>query len=160
MGGTKDINLEYFVEALKDPSSGLTYPAMTGVRKQSVEDVERLFGAGMVGFMEKRQYIAEAKHLRVFHNWRRVVDERGLSTAERSQYREDLLNYILGACRAYLGRAQRDDACTVSFSRQERRRYGETVQFTIGMRYNYGVVCLIKHTVENPDKWIQVYVIL
>ena len=41
-GAVEDIGLEKFVEALKDPSTGLTYPALTGVRKQSVEDVERL----------------------------------------------------------------------------------------------------------------------
>ena len=40
------------MQALEDPSSGLTYTALTGVRKQSVEDVEHLFGAGVIEFME------------------------------------------------------------------------------------------------------------
>ena len=31
-------------EALHDSSSGLTYIALSGVRKELVEDVERLFG--------------------------------------------------------------------------------------------------------------------
>ena len=51
-GAARDIHLERFVQALEDPSSGLTYSALTGVRKQSVEDVERLFGAGVIQFME------------------------------------------------------------------------------------------------------------
>ena len=41
-GAARDIHLEQFVQALEDPSSGLTYSTLTGVRKQSVEDVERL----------------------------------------------------------------------------------------------------------------------
>ena len=32
-GAAKDIHLERFVQALEDPSSGLTYAALTGVRK-------------------------------------------------------------------------------------------------------------------------------
>ena len=38
-GAAADIGLEKFVEAVKDSSTGLTYPALTGVPKQSVEDV-------------------------------------------------------------------------------------------------------------------------
>ena len=30
------------MEALEDPSSGLTYPALTGTRKQSFVDAERI----------------------------------------------------------------------------------------------------------------------
>ena len=59
-GAARDIHLERFVQALEDPSSGLTYTALTGVRKQSVEDVERLFGAGVIEFMKKHGYKAEA----------------------------------------------------------------------------------------------------
>jgi len=34
------IGLERVVEVLEDPNTGLRYPALTGVIKQSVEDVE------------------------------------------------------------------------------------------------------------------------
>lgn len=44
------------MEGLQDASTGLTYPALTGVRKQSVQDVERLFGPGVIAFMEKKNY--------------------------------------------------------------------------------------------------------
>jgi hypothetical protein len=54
-GGTRGIHLERFVQALEDPSSGLTYSALNGVRKQSVEDVERLFGPGVISFMKRNQ---------------------------------------------------------------------------------------------------------
>ena len=36
-GRVDDVGLEKFVEALQDPSTGLTYPALIGVRKQSVQ---------------------------------------------------------------------------------------------------------------------------
>ena len=40
--------LQRFEEALHDPSSGLTYTALCGIRKQSVEDVERLFSEDLI----------------------------------------------------------------------------------------------------------------
>ena len=53
------VNLERFVVALHDPATGLTYPALTYVRKRSVEDVERLFGKGVIKFMEDHEYESE-----------------------------------------------------------------------------------------------------
>ena len=96
MGATPEIQLQRFLEALKDPKAGLTYSAMTGIRKQSVEDVEQLLGAGMVDFMENKGYDAEALYIKVFHNWRRAVDERGLTLEQRCKFRDDLLKYLLG----------------------------------------------------------------
>ena len=83
------------VEALENSRTGLTYPALTVVRKQSVEDVERFFGAGVVKFMQEKGYHTEAKYLGVVHNWRRAIDERVLSTQQRQQFRNDFLNFIL-----------------------------------------------------------------
>ena len=94
-GGHGDIQLERFEEALHDPLAGLTYTALSGMRKQSVEDVERLFSESVVGWMEKNGYDHEAKYLRVIRNWRRACDERGLSAVQRSQFNNDFLNYIL-----------------------------------------------------------------
>ena len=83
------------MQALEDPSTGLTYSAVTGVRKQSVEDVERLFGPGVVHFMEKHGYTAEAKMVQTIRNWRRAIDERGLTEEKRRQFRDELLHFIL-----------------------------------------------------------------
>ena len=94
-GGTRGIHLERFVQALEDPSTGLTYSALSGVRKQSVEDVERLFGPGVISFMKKNHYENEAKYLEVVRNWRRSVDERGLCEDQRRQFRDDFISYIL-----------------------------------------------------------------
>lgn len=42
-GGPHNLQLERFEEAVHDPAARLTFCALSGVRKQSVEDVERLF---------------------------------------------------------------------------------------------------------------------
>ena len=83
-GGPHDIQLERFVEALHDTSSGLTYSALSDVRKQSVQDVERLFSESLIKWMDNKDYLVEAKYLRVIRNWRRASDERGLTDEQRS----------------------------------------------------------------------------
>lgn len=87
--------MERFDEALEDPCSGLTYSALTEVLKQSVEDVERLFGPGVIDFTERRGYVAEAEMVRTVRNWRRAIDERGLSEEQRRQFRDNFLSFIL-----------------------------------------------------------------
>lgn len=86
--------LERFVEALQDPDAHLTHPALTGVRKQSVQDVERLFGHTVIEFMESKGYAVEAKFLKVVRNWRRAIDERGLSEIQRQAFLQDFKMYV------------------------------------------------------------------
>ena len=83
------------MEALYDPTTNLTYPALIGARKQSVSDVERLFSSEMVQFMESKGYTAEAQYLSVVHNWRRASDERGLSAETRQLFSQQFLQFIL-----------------------------------------------------------------
>ena len=87
--------MERFEEAVHDSTAGLTYTALSGIRKQSVEDVERLFGEPLIIWMKNKGYNAEADYLQVIHNWRRACDERGLTGDQRSKFNMDLLNYIL-----------------------------------------------------------------
>ena len=89
--------LQRFVEALQDPNTDLTYPALTGVRKQSVQDVERLFGRKVIQFMERKGYGEEAKFLQVIRNWRRAIDERGLEEIQRQTFLEEFKAYICSA---------------------------------------------------------------
>ena len=89
------MRLERFVEAVEAPESGLTHTALVGSHKQSVEDVERLFGFALIEFMEEKQYNSEAKYLKVIRNWRRAVDERGLPDATRQIFNKELLDFIL-----------------------------------------------------------------
>ena len=89
------MHLERFVEALSDPSSNLTYYALSGARKQSVQDAERLLSPEVAEFMDKKGYMTEAVYIRAVANWRRSCDERGLSELQRCRYNYHLLNYIL-----------------------------------------------------------------
>lgn len=89
-----DVCLERFVEALQDPDAKLTHPALTGVRKQSVQDVERLFGHSVIEFMERKGYTAESKFLKSVRNWRRAIDERGLTESQRQEFLQDFKVYI------------------------------------------------------------------
>lgn len=95
LGGPSGIQLERFAEALNNPSSGLTYPALTGTRKQSVQDVERLFGSPLIDFMKEMKYEKEANFIQIVRNWRKAVDERGLTVTQRLQYNQDLMNFLL-----------------------------------------------------------------
>ena len=83
------------MEALDDPTSGLTYPALTGSRKQSLVDAERLFHPNLAKFMEEKGYHYEARFIRVIWNWRRAGDEHGLSELQHSKFNYQLLNMIL-----------------------------------------------------------------
>ena len=83
------------MEALSDPSSGLTYPALTGARKQSVVDAERLFNHDLQAFMLKKGYLCEANYIERVWNWRRACDERGLSELQRCRFNYQFLNLIL-----------------------------------------------------------------
>ena len=83
------------MEALTDDEAGLTYPALVGSRKQSVEDAERLFSPSLLKFMEKKGYTYEAKYISAILGWRQACDVRGLSALERCRRNYVLLNFIL-----------------------------------------------------------------
>lgn len=73
----------------------MTYSALTGRRKQSVADVERLFNPHLVEYLERKGYTYEACYFKAIMNWRKANDERGLSQYERLQYRQELLQLVL-----------------------------------------------------------------
>lgn len=95
LGGPPKLRLDRFTEALHDESSGLTFSALTGKRKQSIRDVEILFSERMQKFMERNKYSYEARYIQVVRNWRRACDERGLSQLSRCKFNYELLNFIL-----------------------------------------------------------------
>ena len=83
------------MEALKDPKTGLFYPALVGMRKQSVQDAERMFSIPLAQYMMEKGYVKEAEYIRVVNGWRRATDERGLSNLKRCELNYRFLNYIL-----------------------------------------------------------------
>ena len=94
-GGPNRLQLQRYVEALSDPTSSLTYPALTGARKQSVIDAERLFNPDLQKFMARKGYTFEATFIETIWNWRRACDERGLSEIQRCRFNYHFLNFIL-----------------------------------------------------------------
>ena len=94
-GGPAKLQLDRFIEALSDPSSNLTYPSVTGSRKQNVVDAERLFNPDVVAFMRKKGYTFEMNFLETIWNWRRACDERGLSELQRCKFNYKFLVMIL-----------------------------------------------------------------
>lgn len=87
--------LERFVEALSCPSAKLTYSALSGARKQSVQDAERMFSVDMIDFMKNKGYEFEATYISAISNWRRSCDERGLSQLQRCRYNYKLLMFVM-----------------------------------------------------------------
>lgn len=86
--------LERYVEALACHSAKLTYSALSGARKQSVQDAERMFSTDMVDFMKSKGYDFEAAYISVIGNWHQSCDQRGLSQLQRCRYNHQLLMYI------------------------------------------------------------------
>ena len=95
MGGPTNLQLQRFRDAAYEPSTGLTYAALTGMRKQSVGDVERLFNPNVAKFMKDNGYTFEARYVETIHNWRRATDERGLTQQQRSEFNNEMLKLIL-----------------------------------------------------------------
>ena len=73
----------------------MTYPALVGSRKQSVQDAERLFSSSLLKFMEKKDYEYEARYIRAIRGWRQACDQRGLPELERCRHNYNFLNFIL-----------------------------------------------------------------
>ena len=95
MGGPEQLQVQRFCEAAYNQSTGLTYSALIGLKKQSIGDVERLFNPNIKEFMVQKGYTYEAHYIRTIRNWRRATDERGLSQEDRSSFNSDLLSMIL-----------------------------------------------------------------
>jgi len=89
------MKLERFNEALYDPTTNMTYPALTGQRKQSIRDVEVLFSEDVERFMMRKNYKFEAEYIRAIRHWRLACDERGLTEIQRCRYNYELLSLIL-----------------------------------------------------------------
>ena len=77
-------------DALHDASTGLTYEALTGKNKQSVPDCERLINPDVIAFLERKGDVSGAHVIKLFHNWHKAVDGRGLSEEQRSELCKDL----------------------------------------------------------------------
>ena len=62
-GGFEGTNLQGFDEAMLDAGTGLTHASLTGERKQSVRDAERMLSFLVAKFLREHGYIREAKYI-------------------------------------------------------------------------------------------------
>ena len=98
-GGPQKLQLQRFAEALHDKEAELTYSALVGSRKQSVEDAERLFSSSLLEFMEKKNYKYEARYIRAVLGWREACDRRGLSELDVCVLLEHCIKIVLNLSR-------------------------------------------------------------
>ncbi len=94
-GKCEDINYEAFDAVLRDGRSGLTHAALTGQRKQSLLDAERLLSYHVVESLKRQGYVFEAEYVKIAVDWHNATDGRGLSQLQRSRYNYQMLNYIV-----------------------------------------------------------------
>ena len=94
-GKDPKLNFETFNDAMQDPESGLTYAALTGKRKQSLKDAERLLSCHVADSLLRKEHVQEARHVQLIANWHEASDGRGLSQLQWSKYNYEMLNYVL-----------------------------------------------------------------
>ena len=93
-GKIPNIDMRVFAQALQDPNTGLTYEALTGKRKQSIPDCERIFSRGVLNYL-LREGKEEAKTVRLIYNWHRAVDGRGIDENSRSLFCREMKEWLL-----------------------------------------------------------------
>lgn len=94
-GGNTMLNYEAFDDVLKDPDSGLTHTALTGKRKQSLKDAERLLSYHVVNSLERHGHNREAAFVKVLVQWHEASDGCGLTQLARWKYNYQMLSLIL-----------------------------------------------------------------
>lgn len=94
-GNNANLDFDAFDAVLMDPQSGLTHAALTGKRKQSLVDAERLMSSFVATSLQKHGYEKEAKFVQILADWHAATDGRGLSQLERCRYNYQMLNAIL-----------------------------------------------------------------
>ena len=94
-GHIPNVDVQAFVKAMHDPTTGLTYTALTGKRKQSVGDAEKLLSPAVGKWLNANGFLSEARFVEVVSNWHKASDGRGLSEAEREKYNLAMLDYLL-----------------------------------------------------------------
>ena len=94
-GGPPGMDLQGFDDAMMDPGTGLTQAALTGERKQSVQDAERMLSFLVAHFLESHGYDDEGKFVRTVAGWHEAADGRGLSELQRCKRNYAMLNMIV-----------------------------------------------------------------
>ena len=89
------VDVPAFLKAMHDPTTGLTYTALTGRRKQSVGDAEKLLSPAVRQWLRANGFLSEARFVEVVSNWHKASDGRGLTEADCKKYNIAMLDYLL-----------------------------------------------------------------
>ena len=95
MGQFPNVDLTAFVEAMHSPDTGLTHTALTGKRKQSVPDAEKLLSSAVAKWCKENGFPEEGRVAEVIANWHKASDGRGLNEETRRKYNLAMLEFIL-----------------------------------------------------------------
>ena len=64
-GGPEDMDLQGFDEAMRDSKTGLSFAALSGQRKQLVQDAEQMLSFLVSDFLEEKGYNQEASYVKI-----------------------------------------------------------------------------------------------
>ena len=93
--GPAGTDLQGFDDAMRDPNTGLTHAALTGERKQSVQDAERMLSFLVAKFLQENGYQQESKYVETVASWHEAADGRGLTELQRCRKNYAMLNMVL-----------------------------------------------------------------
>ena len=94
-GGPEGCHLERLQEAMESPETCLTYVALSGQKKQKVEDAERIFSKSVAQYLRQRGYTNEVVYVQTVCNWHVASDGRAISQLKRCKYNYEMLQYVL-----------------------------------------------------------------
>lgn len=80
---------------MHSPHTGLTYTALTGKKKQSVSDPEKLLSTAVANWCKENGFPEERRVTEIIANWHKASDGRGLDEETRRRYNLAMLDFIL-----------------------------------------------------------------
>ena len=95
LGVIPGVDMRGLVGAMNDPHTGLTYTALTGKRKQSVTDAEKMLPTAVADWCKNNGYPEEGRVVELIANWHKASDGRGLSEETRKKYNLAMLDFLL-----------------------------------------------------------------
>ena len=112
------VDTSAFVGAMNDPHTGLTYTALTGKRKQSVPDAEKLLSTSVADWCKKNGYPEEGRVVEIIANWHKASDGSGLTEETRKRYNLAMLDFLLEDWMPwYQGKSEKKDYSTLDPNR-------------------------------------------
>ena len=87
--------VQRYQEAMKSSKTDLNWAALSGQRKQSVRDAEKVHSPAVAAFFKEKGYLAEGRYAQVVSDWHEASDGRGLSQEKRKKANKNMKDYIM-----------------------------------------------------------------